>query len=68
MEQQGIDPVTASEMVGWTFDGIAGDAKDLCSSPHGFDELIAEQVSPPVPLAGIYSHWETAPLLLYISE
>jgi hypothetical protein len=42
---QGIDPVTASEMVGWTFNGIAGDAKDLCSSPEGFDELIAEQVS-----------------------
>ena len=35
--------MTASEMVGWTFNGIAGDAKDLCSSPHGFDELIAEQ-------------------------
>ena len=49
LETKGIDPVVASEMVGWTFNGIAGDAKDLCSAvdergaPSGFDELIAEQ-------------------------
>ena len=43
LSSKGIDPKVASEMVGWTFNGIAGDAKDLCSDTNGYEELIHEQ-------------------------
>jgi pyrroline-5-carboxylate reductase len=41
---QGTDPVVASEYLASLYNGIIGaDVKRVCSDPHGYEKLIAEQ-------------------------